>query len=149
MRMRSVSPEERAFQFKLIFVVVSVAFVLGFLRLWTWEAQYALFGATALACVVDVDDNVYNSNGARLPYPRIDYQYFDDGAKAVRSGSFYKYRAPAPALGETFTVEYLPNHDHSSFVAEGDHSLGLFWVTIPVMALILVLVGMCCLPARL
>ncbi len=129
----TVSLQARRLQLQLIamfFLLISLLYCLFY---WSCQAQYALFGATARACVVDIEDD-YNSSGVRLPYHKIDYQYFDDEAKVVRHGCNYlSFASPTPALGETFVVKYLPNHADSSYVPDGNHPLTLLWVTVPVL----------------
>jgi hypothetical protein len=134
-----VSPEARQLQLRLIFGFFFVVLSLFCLLNWLRQAQYALFGVTTQAHVVDVEGD-YDSRGARLPYHKIDYQYFDDQAKAVRLGSRYvPFTSPTPALGESFAVEYLPNHDDSVYVPDGSDAAGRFGATIPVFVLALVL----------
>lgn len=138
----TVSPEARQLQLRLIFGFFFVVLSLFWLLNWLWQAEYALFGVTTQAHVVDVEGD-YDSRGARLPYHKVDYQYFDDQARAVRLGSRYvPFSSPTPALGETFTVEYLPNHDDSVYVPNGNDAPAPLGVTMPVFVLAIVLGGL-------
>ncbi len=138
-----ISREQREFQWQLIAAIVFLACLIFSGVFWVGEIRYAFWGATAQAVVVGYDD-VYNSNGVRTSVVDIDYQYFDEGAKAVCRGSYRLYPPAAiPAPGETFAVRYLPN-DANSSMRVADDFLGPVWATIQFFAL----VGVCVLWVR-
>lgn len=129
-----LSPEARQIQLQWILVVFLLISGCYCLNYWAWEVRFVFCGATAQACVVGVGDS-HDSRGFRTSQ-RIDYQYFDQEAKLTRSGSYYaRPTTPTPALGQTITVQYLPNHADSSCLPENNTPGGLLCATIPLLLL--------------
>ena len=126
--------EEREFQLRLIAAFVGVASLLLYGIYWVCEIRYAFWGETAEAVVTGYED-VYYSNGVRASVVDIDYQYFDEGAKAVCQGSYRLYPpAVMPAVGETFIVQYVPN-DAKSSMRRDAMSPSPLWASAPLFVL--------------
>jgi hypothetical protein len=131
----ALSPEQRHFQLQLIWIVLFLLALLYCASYWLSAAQFFFSGATAQATVTHVTD-VYDTRGDRVISRRVDYEYLDSGPKVTRSNSYYlASNQPFPGLGQTFPIQYLPNHPDSSHMA-ADNPMEPMCATIPILLLL-------------